>query len=273
MLLKSAESTEFCESHKSTESTEFCESHKSCESFESNELNESHESNESNESKLSDDYAKNLTLYERVHKEYALLSEQIPYPKCALNFKNPFELLVATVLSAQTTDKRVNLVTKNLFSEFPDAFSLSKASISKVEYLIHSLGFYRVKAQHIITLSMQLVEKYNGVVPNTMKELTSLSGVGRKTANVVLGNAFGIPGFPVDTHVIRVTGRLHWRKDWNSSKVNPVKIESEITSFFSPEEWTNVSHRLILHGRTVCTARNPHCFECPLRFTCPSAKW
>ena len=272
-MLKSTESHKSTEPTNSHESTNSCELHKSTKSTKSTKSCESNEHNETNESKLSDDYAKNLTLYERVHKEYALLSKQIPHPKCALNFKNPFELLVATVLSAQTTDKRVNLVTKNLFSEFPNAFSLSKASISRVEFLIHSLGFYRVKAQHIITLSTQLVEKYNGVVPNTMKELTSLSGVGRKTANVVLGNAFGIPGFPVDTHVIRVTGRLHWRKDWNSSKVNPVKIESEITSFFSPEEWTNVSHRLILHGRTVCTARNPHCFECPLRFTCPSAKW
>lgn len=225
-------------------------------------LESSNRSNKSDRSALST----------RIHNEYALLCKSIPSPKCALNFNNPFELLIATVLSAQTTDKRVNEVTKDLFSEFPDALSLSKAPISRVEYLIHSLGFYRVKAQHIVMLSIKLVEEYKGVVPNTMKDLTSLPGVGRKTANVVLGNAFNIPGFPVDTHVIRVTGRLRWRKDWSSKNPDPAKIERDITKYFPPDEWTNLSHRLILHGRTVCTARNPHCYECPLRLTCPSFK-
>lgn len=114
------------------------------------------------------------------------------------------------------------------------------------------------------------MDDFNGVVPNNMDDLTKLPGVGRKTANVVLGNAFGIPGFPVDTHVMRVTSRLRWRSDWEIAKSDPVKVEREITSYFPPEEWTNLSHRLILHGRKICTARNPHCADCPLRFLCPS---
>lgn len=203
-------------------------------------------------------------------EEYKILCEEIPNPKCALNFTNPFELLIATVLSAQTTDKRVNLVTEQLFRTYPTPKDLASAPIYKVQEIIHQLGFYRVKAQHIIELSQKLMDDFNGVVPNNMDDLTKLPGVGRKTANVVLGNAFGIPGFPVDTHVMRVTSRLRWRSDWKIAKSDPVKVEREITSYFPPEEWTNLSHRLILHGRKICTARNPHCADCPLRFLCPS---
>lgn len=209
----------------------------------------------------------------RIHSEYSLLCKEIPKPKCALNFSNPFELLIATVLSAQTTDKRVNMVTPELFSTFPNPRSLSKASAVQVESIIKSLGFYRVKARNIIALSAKLESDFNGVVPRNIEDLTSLPGVGRKTANVVRGNAFGLPGFPVDTHVMRVTGRLGWRKDWNklNARPDPVAIEKEITSYFEPSEWTNLSHRLILHGRTICTARNPKCASCPLRSTCPFA--
>ncbi|MCH9277054.1 endonuclease III [Bifidobacterium amazonense] len=208
---------------------------------------------------------------ERMHAEYALLCEEIPAPKCALDFSNPFQLLVATVLSAQTTDKRVNTVTPALFAAYPDAAALAAARPEDVEDIIRPLGFYRSKAAHLLGLAAGLDREFDGVVPRTMDELTSLPGVGRKTANVVLGNAFGIPGFPVDTHVMRVTGRLHWRSDWRIAKSDPVKVEAEICACFPPAEWTDLSHRLILHGRAVCHARKPDCANCPLNGTCPSA--
>ena len=178
----------------------------------------------------------------RMHDEYDILRQVIPAPACALHFSNPLELLIATVLSAQTTDKRVNTVTPELFATYPTARDLAAANPAQVEDIIHPLGFYRSKTQHL----------------------------GRKTANVVLGNAFDIPGFPVDTHVMRVTGRLRWRSDWRSAHPDPVKIEKEITSCFPPEEWTNLSHRLILFGRATCHARTPDCANCPLSDTCPS---
>ncbi len=206
-----------------------------------------------------------------MHHEYEELCETIPEPECALNFTSPFELLVATVLSAQTTDKRVNMVTPVLFGLFPGPAELQSADPEQVEDIIHSIGFYRTKARNIISLSHDLCERYGGKVPDSMEELTALPGVGRKTANVVLGNAFGKPGFPVDTHVIRVTGRLHWRSDWTSPTPDPVAIEREITACFPPEEWTDLSHRLILHGRATCHARKPDCLGCPLNDTCPSA--
>ena len=203
--------------------------------------------------------------------EYAILCREIPSPHCALNFENPYQLLIATVLSAQTTDKRVNQVTPTLFAHFANPKALAQADPSEVENIIHPVGFYHSKASRIIALSARLDEVYHGTVPTTMQELTSLPGVGRKTANVVLGNAFDTPGFPVDTHVIRVTGRLRWRSDWNSPTPDPVRIEQEITACFPPQEWTDLSLRLIAHGRTVCLARRPHCEACALNETCPSA--
>ena len=208
----------------------------------------------------------------KMREEYRILCEEIPNPKCALNFANPFELLIATVLSAQTTDKRVNLVTSKLFKAYPTPVDLAKAQIYNVQEIIHSLGFYRVKSQHIIELSQKLVKDFNGIVPNNMADLTKLPGVGRKTANVVLGNAFKIPGFPVDTHVMRVTSRLGWVSESSAKAKDAAKIEREVTACFAPEEWTNLSHRLILHGRMFCTARNPRCGDCPLRFLCPSVR-
>lgn len=208
----------------------------------------------------------------RMHDEYALLTEEIPEPKCALDFTSAYELLIATVLSAQTTDKRVNMVTPTLFKEYPSAAELKTANPERVEDILHSLGFYHSKAQHIIALAQQLDERYDGIVPASMEELVTLPGVGRKTTNVVLGNAFHIPGFPVDTHVIRVTGRLRWRSDWRATHPDPVHIEHEITACFPPEEWTNLSHRLILHGRAICHARKPDCAHCPLNVTCPSSE-
>lgn len=210
-------------------------------------------------------------LAERIHSEYALLCEEIPDPRCALHFDTPFQLLVATVLSAQCTDARVNMVTPDLFAAYPTSHEMALASEIDVQNIIHQLGFFRTKSRNIIRLSAAIEDQFGGTVPSTMEELVTLPGVGRKTANVVLGNAFNKPGFPVDTHVIRVTGRLRWRSDWKTAKPDPVRIEQEITQYFPPSEWTDLSHRLILHGRAICTARKPHCAECPLNGTCPSA--
>lgn len=207
----------------------------------------------------------------RMHAEYALLCKAIPHPVCALHFTNPFELIVATVLSAQTTDKRVNSVTPELFATYPDAAALAIADPERVEDIIRPLGFFRSKAKHLLGLANALDTRFGGEVPRTLDELTSLPGVGRKTANVVLGNAFGVPGFPVDTHVMRVTGRLRWRSDWRIAKSDPVKVEQEICACFDPSQWTDLSHRLILHGRATCHARKPDCAACPLNATCPSA--
>lgn len=204
----------------------------------------------------------------RMHHEYAQLCERYPDPKCALDFTTPFELLVATVLSAQSTDKRVNTVTPQLFAAYSTPAALGAANPETVEDIVHSVGFFRAKTRNIIGLSQMIVEQFDGEVPQTMEELTKLPGVGRKTANVVLGNAFDVPGFPVDTHVIRVTGRLRWR---GAKTEDPTAIERTITSCFSPKEWTDLSHRLILLGRDVCHARKPACERCVLAATCPSA--
>lgn len=209
---------------------------------------------------------------QRMLAEYQQLCEAIPNPVCALVFHNPFELLIATVLSAQTTDKRVNSVTPELFATFPTPTLLADASLMNVEQIIRPLGFYHTKAQHIIGLAAMLVDRYAGEVPSRMEDLVVLPGVGRKTANVVLGNAFHVPGFPVDTHVMRVTGRLRWRDDWDTARPSASKVEREITSYFPAQEWTNLSHRLIALGRSVCRARHTYCERCPLRASCPSSQ-
>jgi endonuclease-3 len=206
-----------------------------------------------------------------MHQEYAELIKLFPHPKPALNYSTSLELVVATVLSAQTTDIRVNSVTPELFSRFPTARDYAQASLGEVEDIIHSLGFYRSKAKHLIGLGATLCERFDGEVPSTMEELESLPGVGRKTANVVLGNAFNIPGFPVDTHVIRVTGRLRWQNEWRKPAPDPAIIEKQVTECFPPQEWTDLSHRLIFLGRQICHARSPQCSVCPLADTCPSA--
>ena len=171
----------------------------------------------------------------RMHREYAALCELIPVVECQLDFDSPFQLLVATVLSAQTTDKRVNQVTPELFAAYGSPQELAAANITDVERIIRPLGFYRMKSKHIIELAQALVATNNGQVAESMDALTALPGVGRKTANVVLGNAFGEPSFPVDTHVIRVTARLHWRDDWMKPNASPEDIEREITACFPPE--------------------------------------
>ncbi|TCD53886.1 endonuclease III [Alloscardovia theropitheci] len=207
---------------------------------------------------------------ERIHNEYEILCREIPDPRPGRNFSNSFELLIATMMSAQTTDVRVNEVTPELFRLYPTAQAMAHARVDIIGEIIHSIGFWRVKAQHAVEISQALIENFDGDVPSTMEELVTLPGVGRKTANVVLGHAFGAPGFPVDTHVIRLTKRLRWRTDWRKTNPDPGHIEKEITRYFEPSEWKNVSDRLILFGRSTCHARNPKCESCPLNQTCPS---
>ena len=199
------------------------------------------------------------------------LKELYPEGLCSLQYQKDYELLFAVRLSAQCTDARVNLVTPALFARFPTLEAFAAADPREVGEYIHSCGFYKHKAEDIVLACRMLRDEYGGKVPGTMEQLLRLPGVGRKTANVVLGNAFGVPGFPVDTHVIRVTGRLRWRSDWASPSPDPVAIEREVTACFPPEEWTDLSHRLILHGRAICHARKPDCADCPLNDTCPSA--
>jgi endonuclease-3 len=184
---------------------------------------------------------------------------------CALVHHNPFELLVATILSAQCTDERVNLVMPALFKRYPTPQQMAGADRDELENLIRSTGFFRSKASHILGASEAIVMRHSGEVPRTMQELTSLPGVGRKTANVVLSVAFGLPGLPVDTHVTRLSNRLEL-----SESNDPVKIEQDLDALFAPEEWGAISLRLILHGRRVCIARRPRCEICELADLCPS---
>ena len=189
------------------------------------------------------------------------------YPAASeLAHANAFQMLIATILSAQTTDRSVNSVTPTLFAIFPDAAALAHADPAAVERLIKPTGFFHVKAKTIIACSAALVERFGGEVPPRMDDLVILPGVGRKTANVVLGVAFDLPGFAVDTHVTRLTRRLGLSKS-----TDPVKIEAEVTHMILPEEWTGFSLRLILHGRRVCLARTPRCPECVLNDFCPSS--
>ena len=189
------------------------------------------------------------------------------YPAaCALNHADPLQLLVATILSAQTTDQRVNQVTPALFARYPTPADYAGADPAELEALIHPTGFFRAKARSLIGMGQALCAHFEGRVPDTMEDLTQLPGVGRKTANVILGVAFGKPGFPVDTHVIRLSNLLGLVR-----VRDPVKIETEICRMVPPPEWTGLSLRLILHGRQVCLARRPHCEVCVLEAWCPSS--
>lgn len=195
------------------------------------------------------------------------LLRRYPRPKTALAYGDPFQLLVAVILSAQCTDARVNLVTPALFRRFPTPQSFAGADLREVETLIHSTGFFRNKAKNIIACSAALLERHGGTVPATMEELHALPGVGRKTANVVLGEAFGvIEGVVVDTHVARLSGRLGF-----SAETDPVKIERDLMSIVPRRRWFHLSHALILHGRSLCSARSPRCMECPLSDLCPAS--
>jgi endonuclease-3 len=191
-----------------------------------------------------------------------------PKAKCSLDFTNAFELLIATMLSAQSTDVRVNIVTKSLFRKYPDAAAFAAATQQEMERDVKQTGFYRNKAKAVIAASKTIVERHGGEVPSTMEELTMLPGVGRKTANVVLSNAFKKPaGVVVDTHVARLSGRLGLTE--NS---DPVKIEDDLMKLIPQKEWTSFAHRLIAHGRAICIARKPKCSECRLNELCPSAE-
>ncbi|MEO5987935.1 MAG: endonuclease III [Candidatus Eisenbacteria bacterium] len=193
------------------------------------------------------------------------LDELYPDAKCALDFRTPLQLLIATILSAQCTDERVNLTTPALFARFPEAKALASASLDELEKMIHSTGFFRQKAKSIQQACADIVALHRGQVPRTLEELTALRGVGRKTANVVLGNAYGITsGIVVDTHVTRLSNRLGL-----TTEQDAVKIEFALMPLVPKESWTLFSHWLILHGRAVCNARKPHCSRCALSPHCP----
>jgi len=209
-----------------------------------------------------------MTRKERAVKIARRLAEIYPDAYCELDHQSPFQLLVATVLSAQCTDKRVNIVTKELFKKYPTVEKLAKVSQEELESLIHSTGFYRNKAKNILALSKAILTHHHGEVPRTMEELSALPGVGRKTANVVLGNAFGInEGFVVDTHVARLAKR--WKL---TSHTDPVKIEQDLMKLFPRSEWMRLSHQIIWHGRRRSFARNPDYKNCELSDLCPSCK-
>lgn len=194
-----------------------------------------------------------------------ILAETYPDAHCELDFDSPFQLLVATILSAQTTDVRVNMVTPTLFAKYPTAHDLAVANPEDVETIIASTGFFRAKTKSILGMAQGVVERFGGEVPGKLKDLVTLPGVGRKTANVVLGNAFGVPGITVDTHFQRLTRRFGW-----TTQTDPDKIEAEVGGLIEKSEWTMLSHRLIWHGRRRCHARRPACGACPLAPLCPS---
>ena len=194
------------------------------------------------------------------------LAEAYPDADTELHFSTPLELLVATVLSAQSTDLRVNAVTPALFARYPDAAAYAAADRAELEGMIQTIGLYRSKAASIQGLAQAICDRHGGEGPTTLDELVALPGVGRKTANVVLGNAFGVPGITVDTHVGRLARRFGW-----TSQTAPVKVEADLMRLFPQSEWTDLSHRMILHGRRVCHARKPACDSCPLASMCPSS--
>ena len=198
----------------------------------------------------------------RIHK--ALL-ERYPYAHCELDFETPLQLLVATVLSAQTTDVMVNSVTSTLFARWPDAEALAGADRAEMEAVLRPTGFFRAKTNSVITLAQAVVERFGGEVPGRMEDLVTLPGVGRKTANVVLGNAFGVPGLTVDTHFGRLVRRWAW-----TTETDPVKVEADVAALIPKRDWTMLSHVVIFHGRRTCFARRPACGACPVTRWCPS---
>lgn len=195
------------------------------------------------------------------------LAEEYPEALCELDHTSPFELLAATILSAQTTDARVNMVTPILFRAYPTARDLAAADPHDVEEIIRSTGFYQNKTRSLLGMAQSVVDRFGGEVPTALEDLVTLPGVGRKTGNVVRSVAFRLPGLPVDTHVGRVTRRLGLTKH-----EDPVKVEHELGSYLPPDEWGDFSLRTILHGRRVCEARNPRCADCVLEDICPSSR-
>ena len=201
----------------------------------------------------------------RARKMYRVLTKSYPNVRCELDFNSPFQLLVATVLSAQCTDKRVNQTTPALFKKYKSIKKMAKADQKDIEVLIKSTGFFRAKAKNIKGLSQKIMIDFNGEVPDKLEHLITLPGVGRKTANVVLGHAFNTPGITVDTHFGRLSRRFSWTKE-----NDPVKVEFAVAELIPEKEWTNLSQRMIWHGRRVCHSRKPACGACSLSKLCPS---
>ncbi|TYB49170.1 endonuclease III [Actinomadura chibensis] len=206
-----------------------------------------------------------LALVRRARRIDRILAETYPDAHCELNFATPFQLLVATVLSAQTTDMRVNLTTPALFAKYPTPEDLAAADPEDVEAILKPTGFFRAKTKSVMGLSVALRDRFGGEVPGKLEDLVTLPGVGRKTANVVLGNAFDVPGITVDTHFGRLARRFGW-----TTEDDPVKVEQEIGELIPRKDWTMLSHRLIWHGRRICHARRPACGACPVARLCPS---
>ncbi|KIA61183.1 endonuclease III [Nocardia vulneris] len=206
-----------------------------------------------------------LGLVRRARRMNRVLAEAFPDAHCELDFTTPLELAVATILSAQSTDVRVNLTTPALFAKYPDARAYAEANRAELEEYVRSTGFYRNKANSLIGLGQALLERHHGELPHTMDELVQLPGIGRKTANVILGNAFGVPGITVDTHFGRLVRRWQW-----TAEEDPVKVEHIVGELIERKEWTMLSHRVIFHGRRVCHARKPACGVCVLAKDCPS---
>lgn len=214
-----------------------------------------------------DELTPNSPAKERMPEILRLLHKTYPDAQCELNFESPLELLVATVLSAQCTDERVNMVTPELFAAYPDAKAYAEADLEDLQEVIRSTGFFRNKSKNLQNACRRIVEEYGGEVPDTMEELVKLPGVARKTANVVLGNAYNVAeGIAVDTHVKRLANRLAL-----SSETTPEKIERDLMDLAPRDAWTDVSHLLIFHGRRVCSAKKPDCAACTISHLCPSA--
>ncbi len=206
-----------------------------------------------------------VALTRRARRIHRALLERYPYAHCELDFETPLQLLVATVLSAQTTDVMVNTVTPTLFSRWPTAEALAGADREEMEAVLRPTGFFRAKTNSVMKLSAAIVERFDGEVPGRLADLVTLPGVGRKTANVVLGNAFDVPGITVDTHFGRLVRRFGW-----TDETDPVKVEHAIGALFPKRDWTMLSHVLIFHGRRTCHARKPACGACPVAQWCPS---
>ena len=205
-----------------------------------------------------------MTKKERVIEAVNRLEELYPEAICSLQYEDAFQLLIATRLSAQCTDKRVNMVTPDLFAEFPTAKSMANADINRVEELIKTCGLYKTKAKDLVLIAQKIETDFGGIVPDTIEELTTLSGVGRKTANLVCGDIYGKPAVVTDTHFIRICNRLGFVKS-----DNPLKVENEMRKLLPPEKSNDFCHRSVLFGREICTARNPKCDKCPLGTVCP----
>ncbi|MEM7414673.1 MAG: endonuclease III [Gemmatimonadota bacterium] len=204
----------------------------------------------------------------RAAEIFELLHDEYPDAHCELNFEDPFQLAVATILSAQTTDVRVNMVTPGLFARYPDAGALASAQQEDVEEVVRTTGFYRNKARNIIGFARGLMAEHDGIVPQTIAELSALPGVGRKTANVVLGNAFDInEGVVVDTHIKRLSTLLRF-----TAEKKPEKVEQDLMTLYPSEQWTLLAHLLIWHGRRVCDAKKPRCEACAISHLCPSSR-